>query len=262
MATTTVSQALNRGGAFLIASTQPEDVFTPADLNDDQRLLGRTIEEFMAKEVAPNIPELEKHKEGLMAELVRKSGKLGCWARGFRRNTAARRWIKYRARFVGKAWSVFVFCGFVRRAHGDWDDSAGLLRHGRAEEEIFAEDCERRNAGVLCAFRTAGGSDALAARSRAVLSPDGKNWLLSGQKMWITSGGFSDLYTVFAKVDGEKFRAFLVERGTPGFSIGAEENKMGIRGSSTVPLFFENAPCRRRICSTRSGAGTLSRSTR
>jgi hypothetical protein len=81
----------------------------------------------------------------------------------------------------------------------------------------------------------------LAARARAVLSPDGKSWLLSGQKMWITSGGFSDLFTVFAKVDGEKFSAFLVERGTPGFSTGAEENKMGIRGSSTVPLFFENA---------------------
>ena len=82
----------------------------------------------------------------------------------------------------------------------------------------------------------------MALRTRATLSADGKSWILSGQKMWITSGGFSDVFTVFAKVDGEKFSAFIVDRKTPGFSIGAEENKMGIRGSSTVPLFFENAP--------------------
>src|SRR6202034_869999 len=86
------------------------------------------------------------------------------------------------------------------------------------------------------------GSDSLAARSRAVLSPDGKNWILNGQKMWITNGGFADVYIVFAKVDGTQFSAFIVERDTPGFTAGAEEKKMGIRGSSTVPLFFENAP--------------------
>ena len=93
-----------------------------------------------------------------------------------------------------------------------------------------------------CLSEPQAGSDALAARTRAVLSPDGKNWILNGQKMWITNGGFADVYIVFAKVDGEKFSCFIVERGTPGFSVGAEEKKMGIRGSSTVPLFFENAP--------------------
>src|SRR5258708_22867980 len=84
------------------------------------------------------------------------------------------------------------------------------------------------------------GSDALSALTRADLSPDGQHWILNGQKMWITNGGFADVYTVFAKVNGEKFSAFIVERGTPGFSIGAEEHKMGIHGSSTTPLFFEN----------------------
>ena len=92
-----------------------------------------------------------------------------------------------------------------------------------------------------CLSEPQAGSDALAARTRAVLSPDGKSWILNGQKMWITNGGFADVYIVFAKVDGEKFSCFIVERGTPGFSSGAEENKMGIRGSSTVPIFFENA---------------------
>ena len=95
---------------------------------------------------------------------------------------------------------------------------------------------------AYCLSEPQAGSDSLASRTRAVLSPDGKSWLLNGQKMWITNGGFADVYIVFAKVDGEKFSAFIVERGTPGFTVGAEENKMGIRGSSTVPLFFENAP--------------------
>ncbi len=92
-----------------------------------------------------------------------------------------------------------------------------------------------------CLSEPQAGSDALASRTRAVLSPDGKSWILNGQKMWITNGGFADIFTIFAKVNGEKFSCFIVERGTPGFSVGAEENKMGIRGSSTVPLFFENA---------------------
>ncbi|MGA8367644.1 MAG: acyl-CoA dehydrogenase family protein, partial [Candidatus Acidiferrales bacterium] len=92
-----------------------------------------------------------------------------------------------------------------------------------------------------CLSEPQAGSDALAARTRATLSPDGKHWILNGQKMWITNGGFADVFIVFAKVDGEKFSCFIVERGTPGLSVGPEERKMGIRGSSTVPVFFENA---------------------
>ena len=106
--------------------------------------------------------------------------------------------------------------------------------------------CRRIATGEIiscyCLSEPQAGSDALAARTRAVLSPDGKNWILNGQKMWITNGGFADLFVVFAKVDGEKFSCFLVERGAPGFSSGAEEKKMGIKGSSTVALFFENTP--------------------
>ncbi|MFZ0881849.1 MAG: acyl-CoA dehydrogenase family protein, partial [Candidatus Acidiferrales bacterium] len=93
-----------------------------------------------------------------------------------------------------------------------------------------------------CLSEPQAGSDSLAARTRAVLSPDGKNYILNGQKMWITNGGFADVYVVFAKIDGEKFSCFIVERGTPGFSSGAEEKKMGIKGSSTTPIFFENSP--------------------
>ncbi len=98
------------------------------------------------------------------------------------------------------------------------------------------------------------GSDALAVRTRADLSPDGRHYFLNGQKMWITNGGIADLFTVFAKVGGEKFTAFLVERGFPGVTTGAEERKMGIKGSSTTALYLDNVRCRWRTSSARSGA--------
>ena len=119
-----------------------------------------------------------------------------------------------------------------------------LLAHGNeAQIEAFVKpELDGRFFGTMCLSEPQAGSDSLASRTRAVLSPDGKNYILNGQKMWITNGGFADIYIVFAKIDGEKFSCFIVERGTPGFTAGAEEKKMGIKGSSTTPLFFENSP--------------------
>ena len=196
----------------------------------------------MAKEVAPHIPELEKHKEGLMAQLVRKAGEIGLLGAGIPEEYGGAALDKISSVIVSEKLGVYASFTAAFGAH------TGI---GTIPLVYFGTDAQKKKylpkiaSGELLACyalsEPQAGSDALAARTRAVLSPDGKSWLLSGQKMWITSGGFSDLYTVFAKVDGEKFSAFLVERGTPGFSTGAEENKMGIRGSSTVPLFFENA---------------------
>ena len=243
MATTPVSQALNRGGAFLVASSSPEDVFTPADLTDDQRLLGRTLEEFLAKEVVPHIPELEKHKEGLMKELVRKAGEIGLLGAGIPEEYGGAALDKISMTIVSEKLSAYPSFMVSFGAH------TGI---GTIPIIYFGTDAQKKKylpkiatgewLSCYALSEPQAGSDALAARTRAVLSPDGKNWLLTGQKMWITSGGFSDIFIVFAKVDGEKFSAFIVERDTPGFTAGAEENKMGIRGSSTVPLFFENAP--------------------
>jgi alkylation response protein AidB-like acyl-CoA dehydrogenase len=243
MATTPVSQALNRGGAFLVASCSPDDVFTPADLTDDQRLLGRTLEEFLAKEVVPHIPELEKHKEGLMKELVRKAGEVGLLGAGIPEEYGGAALDKISMTIVSEKLSAYPSFMVSFGAH------TGI---GTIPIIYFGTDAQKKKylpkiatgewLSCYALSEPQAGSDALAARTRAVLSPDGKNWLLTGQKMWITSGGFSDVFIVFAKVDGEKFSAFIVERDTPGFTAGAEENKMGIRGSSTVPLFFENAP--------------------
>jgi alkylation response protein AidB-like acyl-CoA dehydrogenase len=243
VATTLVSQALHRGGGFLLGSSLPQDIFTPVDLNDDQRLLGRTVEEFIAKEILPRIAELEKHKEGLMPELVRRAGEIGLLGAGIPEEYGGAALDRISMAILSEKLGVYSSFAVAFGAH------TGI---GTIPLVYFGTDEQKRKylpriaSGELLACyalsEPQAGSDALAARARAVLSPDGKSWLLSGQKMWITSGGFSDLFIVFAKVDGEKFSAFIVERGTPGFSIGAEENKMGIRGSSTVPLFFENAP--------------------
>jgi alkylation response protein AidB-like acyl-CoA dehydrogenase len=243
MAATHVSQGLHRGGEFLVAETHLREVFTPADFNDDQRLLGRTVEEFIAKEILPQILELEKHKEGLMPELVRKAGEIGLLGAGIPEEYGGAALDKISMAILSEKLGVYSSFAVAFGAH------TGI---GTIPLVYFGSDAQKKKylpkiatGELLSCYALSepqAGSDALAARARAVLSPDGKSWLLSGQKMWITSGGFSDLFTVFAKVDGEKFSAFLVERGTPGFSIGAEENKMGIRGSSTVPLFFENAP--------------------
>jgi alkylation response protein AidB-like acyl-CoA dehydrogenase len=242
MATTTVSHSLNRGGAFLVASTAAEDVFTPADLSDDQRLLGRTVEEFVAKEIVPNIAELEKHKPGLMPQLVRKAGEIGLLGAGIPEAYGGAALDKVSMTIVSEKLSAYASFVVAFGAH------TGI---GTIPIVYFGTDAQKQKylpkiatgewLSCYALSEPQAGSDALAARTRAVLSPDGKSWILNGQKMWISSGGFSDVYIVFAKVDGEKFSCFIVERGTPGFSVGTEENKMGIHGSSTVPLFFENA---------------------
>ncbi len=243
MATTPVSVALNRGGAFLITSSRPEDIFTPADLSDDQRLIGQTAEEFVQKELTPEIPALEQHKEGLMAQMLKKAGDIGLLGGAIPEAYGGSGLDKVSATVLAEKLSGYASFAVSHGGH------AGI---GTIPIVYFGTEAQKQKylpkiaSGELlscyCLSEPQAGSDALAARTRAVLSPDGRNWILNGQKMWITNGGFADLYIVFAKIDGEKFSCFIVERNTPGFSVGAEEKKMGIRGSSTVPIFFENAP--------------------
>jgi len=243
MATTPVSQALNRGGAFLIATTAPEDIFTPADVTDDQRLIGHTAAEFVAKEVVPMIPELEKHKEGLIAQMLKKAGEIGLLGGGIPEEYGGSELDKISATILSE--KISTYASFAVAFGGTTGiGTIPIVYFGTEEQKkkYLPKIATGEWLSSYCLSEPQAGSDALAVRARAVLSQDGKNWLLSGQKMWITNGGFADVYIVFAKVDGEKFSAFIVDRGTPGFTVGAEENKMGIRGSSTVPLFFENAP--------------------
>jgi alkylation response protein AidB-like acyl-CoA dehydrogenase len=242
MATTTISQSVVRGGGFLTASIAPAEIFTPADVTDDQRLIGQTAVEFVNKEVLPLVPDLEKHKEGLMPTLLKKAGEIGLLGAGIPEAYGGSELDKVAATVLTEKISVYAAFSV---AFGGTTGIGTIPISSFGTEEQKKKYLPKIATGELlaayCLSEPQAGSDSLASRTRAVLSPDGKSWILDGQKMWITNGGFADVFIVFAKVDGEKFSAFIVERDTPGFTIGAEENKMGIRGSSTVPLFFENA---------------------
>src|ERR1700723_3327371 len=244
MATAPVSQALNRGGSFLITTTAPEDVFTPADLTNDQRLIGQTAEEFMQKEVIPAIPELEAHKDNQpMVQALKKAGEIGLLGGGIPEAYGGTGLDKISATILAEKLASY---GSFAVSHGGHAGigTVPIVYFGTEEQKkkYLPKIASGELLSSYCLSEPQAGSDSLASRTRAVLSPDGKNYILNGQKMWITNGGFADIYVVFAKIDGEKFSCFIVERGTPGFTAGAEEKKMGIKGSSTTPLFFENSP--------------------
>ncbi|HKZ53515.1 MAG TPA: acyl-CoA dehydrogenase family protein [Candidatus Acidoferrales bacterium] len=239
---TAVTQKQIRGGSFLVEDRAPADVFIPEDFNEEQRQIAQMTEEFATKEVLARADELEHQKEGLMAELLRKAAELGLLGADVPE--------AYGGSGLGKVATTIISEKIARYAsfavsHG------GHHGIGTLPIAYFGTEAQKKKylpklaSGELiscyCLSEAEAGSDALAAKTRAELSPDGKHWILNGQKMWITNGGFADVFIVFAKVDGEKFSCFIVERGTPGFSVGAEEKKMGIKGSSTVPLFFDTA---------------------
>lgn len=243
MNTTATSQNLARGGGFLISSCAPEDVFTPADIDGDQKLIGQTAEEFVAKEVLPLVPELELHSKGLMAQVLKKAGEVGLLGGGIPEEFGGAGLDKVSATLLSEKLAAYASFAVTHGGHSGIG-TVPIVYFGTEQQKkkYLPQIATGEIISCYCLSEPQAGSDALAARTRAVLSPDGQNWILNGQKMWITNGGFADLFVVFAKVDGEKFSCFLVERGAPGFSIGAEEKKMGIKGSSTVALFFENTP--------------------
>src|SRR5580692_4944742 len=243
MATTSLPRSATRGGSFLVESCTPDDVFSPADLSDDQKLIGQTAEEFVRNEVLPAIPDLEQHKPGLLAQLLKKAGEIGLLGSGVPEEYGGAGLDKVSSVRLAEGLSAYASFGVSHGGH------AGI---GTLPIVFFGTEEQRKKylpllatgekLAAYCLSEPQAGSDAQNSRTRAVLSPDGNSWILNGQKMWITNGGFADVYIVFAKVDGEKFSCFIVERGFPGFSAGAEEKKMGLKGSSTTPIFFENSP--------------------
>jgi alkylation response protein AidB-like acyl-CoA dehydrogenase len=242
VASPTVNQRAMKGGEFLLESCGPDQVFTPAQLTDDQKLIGQTAEEFVEKEVLPVVADLEQHKEGLMPQLLKKAGEIGLLGGGIPEEYGGSGLDKISSTLLSEKVSGYASFAVTHGGHVGIG-TLPLVYFGTEEQKrkYLPKLATGELIACYCLSEPQAGSDALAARTRADLSPDGKHWVLNGQKMWITNGGFADLFTVFAKVDGEKFSCFLVERGTPGFSVGAEEKKMGIKGSSTVPIFFENA---------------------
>ncbi len=243
MAPTTVPTEQKHGGSFLLEVCAPSAIFTPADVTDDQRLVGQTAGEFVANEVLPLVPELEQHKEGLMPQLLKKAGELGLLGGGIPEEYGGAGLDKVSTTVLSEKLSVYASFAVTHGGHAGIG-TIPIVYFGTEEQKkkYLPKIATGEWISCYCLSEPQAGSDALNAKTRAVLSPDGQHWLLTGQKMWITNGGFADVFIVFAKVDGEKFSCFIVERGYPGFSVGAEEKKMGIKGSSTVPIFFENCP--------------------
>jgi alkylation response protein AidB-like acyl-CoA dehydrogenase len=240
-ATTTTSHAARKGAGFLLEEIAPEEVFTREDLTEEHLAIQRMVEEFWANEVEPNLPAIREKKPGVALDVLRKSAPLGLLG------------ISVPEKFGGMEMdlpSVMVVAEVMGRdaSYAGWHSahtgigSLPILFFGtEAQKERYLPRLVKGE--LLAAYALTeplAGSDALAARTRADLSLDGKHYILNGQKMWITNGGAADVFIVFAKVGGEKFTAFIVERAFGGLTSGAEEHKMGIRGSSTTAIYFDN----------------------
>jgi alkylation response protein AidB-like acyl-CoA dehydrogenase len=241
MTTAAATALLAAGGAFLLEDRAADEIFTAEDLTNEHLDVARTVDEFWAHEVEPHLPAIRQYDPAVALRVLRKSAELGLTA------------IPIPERFGGMEMdlaSVMIASEHLAKdsSYGSWH--SGHTGIGTLPVLFFGTEEQKQKylprlakAELLAAYALTeplAGSDALAVRTRADLSPDGKYYTLNGQKMWITNGGAADLFTVFAKVGGEKFTAFLVERRFAGVTSGAEEHKMGMKGSSTTAVYFDN----------------------
>jgi alkylation response protein AidB-like acyl-CoA dehydrogenase len=230
-----------KGGTWLFEPPATDGIFTPERLSDEHRLMARTTEEFVAAEVVPQIARLEAKDWALARALLKRCADIGL--------LGANAPEEYGGLDLDKVSSVVIAERMARSA------SFATTFGGQANLAIlplvlFGTEAQKQQylprivsgeiVGAYALSESSSGSDALAAKTRAVKRADG-NWVLNGEKMWISNGGFADLFIVFAQVDGEHFTAFLVEKAFPGVSAGAEEHKMGLHGSSTTPIVFQDA---------------------
>jgi alkylation response protein AidB-like acyl-CoA dehydrogenase len=242
MATSTaVPKSKVSGGSFLLETRQPEDVFTPEDFSEQHQLIGQTAEEFALNEIVPNIEKIEHKDFSVTRDLLKKAGGLGLSSVEIPEAYGGLEMDKVTAAVIAD--HIAKYAGFATT----WGGHTGI---GTLPIVYFGTEEQKKKylprlasgeiVGAYALSESTSGSDAMNCRTRATLSSDGKHYILNGEKMWITNAGFADLFTVFAKIDGEKFSAFLVEKNFPGFSVGAEEHKMGIRGSSTCPIILND----------------------
>jgi butyryl-CoA dehydrogenase len=241
IATATAPIAKTTGGAFLIEDLKPEQVFSPEDFTEEHYGIMKTTDEFFKNEIAPHSDAIRHADHPLCVSILKKSGALGL--------TAVLVPEEYGGMEMDLTSAMVVAEGVAREgSYSAWHGAhtgigtLPLLMFGTPAQKAkyLPKLATAEMVAAYCLSEPQAGSDALAARTRADLSEDGTHYILNGQKMWITNGGYADLYTVFAKVGGEKFTAFLVERAFAGVNPGAEEKKMGIKGSSTTAIYLDN----------------------
>ena len=241
MATTAILKTKILGGSFLLEERQTTDVFTPEDFTEQHRMIGQTAEEFAVNEILPQAEKIEHKDFSITRDLLKKAGDLGLSGVEIPEAYGGLEMDKVTAAVIAD--HIAKYAGFATT----WGGHSGIgtlpiVYFGTEEQKkkYLPKLAAGETVGAYALSEASSGSDALNCRTRAELSKDGKHYILNGEKMWITNAGFADLFTVFAKIDGEKFSAFLVERTFPGFSVGNEEHKMGIRGSSTCPIILND----------------------
>ena len=236
-----VTTETKRGGSWLIETVDVTGVFTPEKLSDEHRLIGQTADEFVTNEVLPKLDQLEQKDWDLARKLMRRAGELGLL--GVDTPEA------YGGVALDKISSLVVSDHIARAAsfgatYGAQVNLAvmPIFLFGSADQKqkYLPKLVSGEMVGAYALSEAGSGSDALGAKARATRQADG-SFVLNGEKMWITNGGLADVFIVFAKVDGEQFTAFIVERAFPGVSSGKEEHKMGLHGSSTTPLILQDA---------------------
>jgi len=225
------------GGSFLLEIRTPAEIFTPEDLNEEQRQIASTAALFARDEILPLAAAVEAKEPGVMQRLMRKAGELGFAAVDIPEEYGGVGMDKTTSMLITDHLSVLASFSTAFGAHVGIA-TLPLVWYGTEEQKqrYLPRLATGEWIGAYGLSEASSGSDAMNIRTRATLSPDGSQYILNGEKQWITNCGIASLYTVFAKIDGEKFSAFLVERETPGLTVGAEEHKLGIRGSSTCPL--------------------------
>jgi alkylation response protein AidB-like acyl-CoA dehydrogenase len=230
-----------QGGEWIIKESNPYETFIPEDFNEEQTMVMDMCEQFLQTEILPNLERIDKMEAGLMPSLMEKAGEQGLLSTSF-------------PEAYGGLGKDFITSTIVNQGlGGGFSFSVAVAAHtgiGSLPILYFGTEAQKLKyipklasgewKGAYGLTEPNSGSDALGAKTVAKLSDDGKHYILNGQKCWITNGGFADVYTVFAKIDGDKFTGFIVERGTEGFTQGPEEHKMGIKGSSTVQLYFQD----------------------
>ncbi len=234
-------QKVLRGGEFLVKDTDPASVFIPEEISEEQRMMADSAKEFVEKEIWPRLEAIDHQEEGLTVSLLEKAGEIGLLGTSIPEQYGGLGQDFNTNTFISMEMGASHSFGVSFAAHTGIG-SLPILYYGTDEqkEKYLPKLASGELKSAYCLTEPTSGSDALSAKTTAKLSQDGKYYVLNGQKMWITNGGFADILITFAQVDGDKFTCFIIDTKSEGFTRGKEENKMGIKGSSTRALFLDN----------------------
>jgi alkylation response protein AidB-like acyl-CoA dehydrogenase len=238
----TTESVAKKGGGFLLERPAPEEIFTPEDINEEQKMIAKTTEDFVKEQVWPVLEEIENHNFDHTVRLLKQAGELGLLGADVPEEYGGFGLDKITSTLITEKISLGRSFGLSHGAHvGIGSLPIVLFGNEEQKKKYLPALATGEKIAAYALTEPGSGSDALGAKTTAKLSEDGKYYLLTGEKQWITNSGFADVFIVYAKIDGEKFTAFIVERDFPGVSVGPEEKKMGIKGSSTRTLILDEA---------------------